>query len=146
MKLTFFLRIGRKTNNKTLKKSINWFVRRYYACEIDCSTTISDTAKFPHNGFCVMINPNCVIGDNVSIFPGAKLVATKSALNVPIVEENVIIGANATIIGNIKIGANSIVGAGAVVSKDVPGGSTVVGINQIYPSKSETSFILHQNN
>lgn len=38
------------------------------------------------------------------------------------------IGVNATIIGSIKIGANSIIGAGALVNKDVPANSIVIGV------------------
>lgn len=43
-------------------------------------------------------------------------------------------------------GEGSIIGAGAVVSKNVPKGSTVVGINRIYSSNSENNQILHENN
>lgn len=45
----------------------------------------------------------------------------------PTIEDDVTIGPNSCIIGNIKIGKGSIVGAGAVVVKDVPPYSVVVG-------------------
>jgi serine acetyltransferase len=45
----------------------------------------------------------------------------------PIIEEGVFIGAKAIILGPIKVGRNSKIGAGAVVLQDVPAGCTVVG-------------------
>ena len=46
---------------------------------------------------------------------------------VPVIGDNVTLGANVVIIGNITIGNNVIVGAGSVVTKDIPDNSIVVG-------------------
>ncbi|NNF83953.1 MAG: serine O-acetyltransferase, partial [Deltaproteobacteria bacterium] len=46
----------------------------------------------------------------------------------PTIEDNVIIGANASILGPIRVGENSKIGSGSVVNKEVPSHSTVVGI------------------
>ena len=104
MSLTKWLIWGRNTKSKRIKGFINWFIRRYYACEINCDTRIDESVKFPHGGLGVMINTHCIIGKNVSIFPGAKLVVTKGKCNAPIIEDNVIIGANATLVGRINVG------------------------------------------
>lgn len=45
----------------------------------------------------------------------------------PIIGNNVYIASNATVIGNVHIGDNAVVGAGSVVTKDVPNDSVVVG-------------------
>lgn len=45
----------------------------------------------------------------------------------PIIGDNVVIGTHAQIVGNVKIGNNSIVGAGAIVTHDVPDNVVVVG-------------------
>lgn len=45
----------------------------------------------------------------------------------PIIGDNVVIGTHAQIIGNVTIGNNSIVGAGAIVTHDVPDNVVVVG-------------------
>ena len=64
-----------------------------------------------------------VIKDNVSIGHGAVVHGC-------ILEDNVLVGMNATILNGAKIGKNSIVGAGAVVSegKDFPEGSLILGV------------------
>ena len=41
--------------------------------------------------------------------------------------DNVFIGCNTTILGNVRIGSNVIIGAGSVVTKDIPDNSLVVG-------------------
>lgn len=46
----------------------------------------------------------------------------------PVIEEDVYIGARAIILGNITIGKNSKIGAGAVVLTDVPPNCTAVGV------------------
>ena len=46
----------------------------------------------------------------------------------PVIEENVFIGARAMILGNITVGKNSKIGAGAVVNTDVPPNCTAVGV------------------
>lgn len=56
----------------------------------------------------------------------------------PRIGDNVLIGANAVLIGDIYIGNNVKVGAGAVVTKDIPDNSTVIGNSEfkIIPQKS----------
>lgn len=48
-------------------------------------------------------------------------------INKPSIGNNVMITTNAIVIGNINIGDNAIIGAGAVVTKDVPPNAVVVG-------------------
>lgn len=56
----------------------------------------------------------------------------------PIVGNNVLIGAGAKLIGSIKIGDDARIGANAVVTKDVPAGATVVGMNKIINKSGKT--------
>ncbi len=46
----------------------------------------------------------------------------------PIIEDDVLIGANAVLLGNINVHKGARIGAGAVVLCDVPGGATAVGV------------------
>lgn len=76
----------------------------------------------------VSIPPLTVIEDNVFIGPGVKFCNDKhmdASLKGYVVHEGARIGAGAVICANV--GKNSIIGAGSVVLKDVPGGATVVG-------------------
>ncbi len=80
----------------------------------------------------VYIPPKTVIGNNV--FLGPRMVFTNDKYPVSkklvgcIVEDDVAIGANATIIAGVKIGRGAIVASGAVVTKDVPAYKVVAGV------------------
>ena len=78
----------------------------------------------------VVIGETTVIGDYVSIYQGVTLggVSSEKGKRHPTIEDHVVIGANATVLGNITIGKGVRVGAGSVVLKDVPADSTVVGV------------------
>jgi len=58
--------------------------------------------------------------------------------NMPEIGNGVYLGAGAKVLGRIKIGNEATVGANAVITKDVPSGSVVVGINQILKGKRST--------
>ncbi len=64
-------------------------------------------------------------GKNLRVGPG--VVIGRNGNDFPIIGNNVYIAANSTVIGGIKIGDNVIIGAGSVVTKDVPSNSVVVG-------------------
>lgn len=83
--------------------------------------------SFPHLGLGVLIHPDCKIGKNCKILHGVTIGGKSGHKEVPIIGNNVLLGANSIIIGPIKIGNNVTVGAGAVVVKDVPDNTTVVG-------------------
>jgi len=57
----------------------------------------------------------------------------------PKIGDRVYIGAGAKILGPLKIGEDAIIGANAVVTKDVPAGATVVGANRIVRYSQEKS-------
>lgn len=72
-----------------------------------------------------MISKRTIIGNNCTIYQGVTL--GKTASGCPILGNNVIVCANATIVGNVNIGDNAFIGAGAVVIHDVPDNCVVVG-------------------
>lgn len=93
----------------------------------------SPDIRFGHHGFGTMIHANVVIGRRVKIWHNVTL-AVQASTGAPqkiIVEDDVIIGANAVVVtprnGSVRIGEGARIGAGAVVTKDVPAGATVVG-------------------
>ncbi len=85
---------------------------------------------FIDHGMGIVIGETAEIGDDVSIYHGVTLGGTtwNKGKRHPTLENNVVIGAGAKILGPITIGAGSRVGCNAVVVKDTPAGSTVVGV------------------
>jgi serine O-acetyltransferase len=85
---------------------------------------------FIDHGAGVVIGETTEIGDDVLIYQGVVLggVSLERKKRHPTIGNNVVIGAGAILLGPIKIGNSSKVGAGSVVIKDVPSETTVVGI------------------
>ena len=85
------------------------------------------------HGMGVVIGETAEIGDDCIIFHGVTLGGMKfdSSKRHPTVGSKVLIGAGAKILGPIKLGDGSRVGANAVITKEVPAGATAVGTNQI---------------
>lgn len=91
---------------------------------------------FPHPigiviGNHVEIGKRVVIYQNVTL--GTRSINADFKGEYPIIEDNVIIYANSILIGNIRIGKNSVIGAGSIITKDLPSESIAYGINKIKP-------------
>jgi serine O-acetyltransferase len=78
----------------------------------------------------VVIGETAEVGDNVTIYHGVTLggTGTDTGKRHPTIGDRVIVGAGAKILGPIKIGDDSRIGANAVVVKEVPSSSVVVGV------------------
>ncbi len=78
----------------------------------------------------VVIGETAIVGSGVTIYQGVTLGGTGKGHGKrhPTICDNVFIGNNANVLGNITVGENSRVGAGSVVLTDVPPNSTVVGV------------------
>jgi len=85
---------------------------------------------FVDHGMGVVIGETAEVGPNVTLYHGVSLGGTswKKGKRHPTIEEDVVIGAGAKVLGPITIGARTRIGANAVVVKDVPPDSVVVGI------------------
>lgn len=97
--------------------------------EIHPGATIGQNFFIDH-GVGVVIGETTIIKNNVMLYHGVTLGATKNTKNKrhPTIEDNVVIGANATILGDIVIGANSKIGANSIILKDVAPNSTITGL------------------
>jgi serine O-acetyltransferase len=82
------------------------------------------------HGAGIVIGETTIIGDDVLIYQGVTLGGTslERKKRHPTIESKCVIGAGAKVLGNIRIGKGSRIGANSVVIEDVPAGSTVVGI------------------
>ncbi len=85
---------------------------------------------FIDHGMGVVVGETAIIGDNVLLYQGVTLGGTglEKGKRHPTIGNNVVIGTGAKVLGNITVGDNSYIGANAVVIKDVPPNSTVVGV------------------
>jgi serine O-acetyltransferase len=85
---------------------------------------------FIDHGMGIVIGETSEIGDDCSIYHGVTLGGTtwQKGKRHPTLENNVVIGAGAKILGPVTIGSGARIGCNAVVVKDVPLGATVVGV------------------
>lgn len=104
-------------------------VRRITGIEIHPGATIGERFFIDH-GMGVVIGETTIIGDDVTLYQGVTLGGTgkEHGKRHPTIEDFVVVGVGATVLGNIRVGHGSRVGAGAVVVKDVPPHCTVVGV------------------
>lgn len=97
--------------------------------DIHPAATIGDHFTIDH-GSGVVVGATCIIGNNVKLYQGVTLGAKSFPLDEngnpikgiprhPIIEDNVVIYANATILGRITIGKNSVVGANVWVTQSL---------------------------
>ena len=82
------------------------------------------------HGMGIVIGEKASVGDGCLLYKGVVLGGTSLERKVrhPQVGKNVVIGANACILGNIHIGDHARIGSGSVVVKEVPPEATVVGV------------------
>jgi serine O-acetyltransferase len=85
---------------------------------------------FIDHGMGVVIGETSVVGDEVTLYQGVTLGGTgkEHGKRHPTLEDNVVVGGGAKILGNIVVGKNCRIGAGSVVLRNVPENSTVVGV------------------
>ncbi|MDZ4654320.1 MAG: serine O-acetyltransferase [Coriobacteriia bacterium] len=112
-----------------LARAISQWVRHRTGIEIHPGATIGEGFFIDH-GMGVVIGETTIIGRNVTLYQGVTLGGTgkERGKRHPTIEDNVVVGVGATVLGNITAGRGSKVGAGAVVINDVPPNCTVVGI------------------
>ena len=85
---------------------------------------------FIDHGLGVVIGETAIIGDDVTLYQGVTLGGTgkEHGKRHPTIEDEVVIGSGAKVLGNITVGRNCRIGAGSVVLRSVPENSTVVGV------------------
>jgi serine O-acetyltransferase len=112
-----------------LARLLSQISRHLTGIEIHPGAVIGERFFIDH-GMGVVIGETAVIGDDVLLYQGVTLGGTglEKGKRHPTIGNNVVIGAGAKVLGNIAVGDNSYIGANAVVIKDVPPNSTVVGV------------------
>jgi serine O-acetyltransferase len=96
--------------------------------EIPLNCQIEGGLLLPHpNG--IVIHPGTKIGPNCLIFQQVTIGIAKEGSPAPVIGARVDIGAGAKILGSVHIGNNVLIGANAVVTKNVPSGKTARSIH-----------------
>ncbi len=116
-------------NMKLIGRAVSQIFRWMTGIEIHPGAKIGSRFFIDH-GMGVVIGETAEIGEDVTLYHGVTLggVSLEKGKRHPTLENGVVVGAGAKILGNIIIGEDSRVGANAVVVKSVPPQSVVVGI------------------
>ncbi|EMD84239.1 serine O-acetyltransferase EpsC [Pacificimonas flava] len=114
-----------------LARIVNHVARMFTAIDIHPGATIGRNFFIDH-GFTV-IGETAQIGDDVTVYQCVTLGGTNPANGIrgkrhPTLDDGVIVGSGAQILGPIIVGKRGRIGANAVVTRDVPEGATMVGI------------------
>lgn len=98
---------------------------------------------FVDHGMGVVIGETAEIGDNVMLYQGVTLggISLEKGKRHPTIEDDVLVGAGAKVLGNIVIGKGSRIGANAVVTKSAPANSIVVGVPGQIISRSKPKVL-----
>ena len=118
-----------KAGRRFLASWISARARRKTGVEIHPGATIGKRLFIDH-GMGIVVGETAIIGDDVSLFHGVTLGGLggkPGEKRHPTVGSRVLIGAGATVLGDLLIGDDAKIGANAVVLEDVPGGVTAVG-------------------
>ena len=118
-----------KISLKLLARCISQVGRGLTGIEIHPGARIGSGVFIDH-GMGVVIGETAEVGNRCLLYQGVTLGGTgkEHGKRHPTLDENVVVGAGAKILGAINIGANTRIGAGSVVVRDVEDGCTVVGV------------------
>lgn len=118
-----------KIHLKLLAEIITYLVRCHLNIEIHPGAKIGRHLFIDH-GTGVVIGETSIIGNNVTLYHGVTLGGhgTERGKRHPTIGNNVMIGAGATVLGNVTIGNDAKIGANATVLNDVPDGATIIGV------------------
>lgn len=95
-------------------------LRLLFSCDIPRKTKIGNNVRFGHKGLGIVVHEDATIEDNVMIQHHVTIGILKQGSGAPIIKEGCFIGPYAMILGGVKIGEHSIIGAGSLVTHDVP--------------------------
>lgn len=128
----WFHRLAHRMWSRGLKfwaRLLSHVARMLTGIEIHPGATIGRRFVIDH-GMGVVIGETTEIGDDVMLYQGVTLGGTslEKVKRHPTLEDGVVVGAAATVLGAVTIGRGARIGAGAVVVRDVPPGATVVGV------------------
>lgn len=122
MKFFLYLRLN------IFAKITSFLIRIIFAAQIPPEVKIGKNTVFGYGGLSLVLHKDSVIGENCRLGSGVTLGSKNPDRRAPIIGDNCFIATGAKILGGVVVGKNSVVGANAVVTEDVPSKCIVVGI------------------
>lgn len=104
------------------------FNRLVFSVVLPPSAEVGRDVIFGYSGLAIVVHKRAKIGDRVTVGPNVTIGGRSGLQRVPVIGDDVIIGAGARILGPVNIGNGARIGANAVVLNDVPAGGIAVGI------------------
>ncbi len=117
-----------KHHFKFLPRLLYYLQYIFFNCSVPGSCELGEGTKFGYGGMAVVIHPRVVVGKNCTIGTCVTIGGKSGWYEVPIIGDNVQISSGAKILGPVRIGSNVVVGANAVIVKDVPSNCVVAGV------------------
>lgn len=105
---------------------IRGIIRIIFSADVPYAAEIGVGTEFPHDALGMVMHPATKIGKNCHILHGCTF-GGRGGDKLPVIGDNVLIGAHCIILGDVHIGNNASIGAGSVVIADVPENAVVVG-------------------
>ncbi len=126
-----FYRKAQEASNKPIKllyKFLFICARNKNHIEMSINNQIGPGLYFAHP-YCITINPRAVLGKNINLHKGVTIGEEHRGARTgcPTLGNNIWIGVNATVVGNIRIGNDVLIAANSFVNCDVPDHSVVIG-------------------
>ncbi|MBL1227516.1 serine acetyltransferase [Enterococcus sp. BWR-S5] len=144
------LKINCFSDNNLEKAEASNLLELRYCCEIHCADMDSSVLFAHHARGCTIVAAklcrNVVIYQNVTIGSNMKYNKAKKEwenIGSPILAENVIVADGAKVLGPVIIGANTVIAAGAMITKNIPANSIAYGVNRYKPKDPNYDYVFN---
>ena len=126
-----FYRIGHwchRHNVPLMPKVMKASTRLFFSAHVPSEASIGKGTMLGYSGLGSVVHQRAVIGSNVMIGSHVTIGGRSRLEEVPIIEDDVFVGAGACILGPVRVGRGAVIGANAVVIEDVPARAVVAGV------------------